>query len=148
MSTPVGARVVGWNCIISMSFSGTPTRSACAMPSPVHAYAFVVPDVQPARAARAEDHRLCLERDEPAVHDVPADDALAAAVVDHELPGEPLVVDEQVALHDLLVEHLQQHVAGDVGRVAVRGSPAAPKGRWAIFPSSVREKTAPQCSSW
>jgi hypothetical protein len=43
MSTPVGASVVGWNCIISMSLSGTPTLSACAMPSPVHEYAFVVP---------------------------------------------------------------------------------------------------------
>ena len=31
---------------------------------------------------------------------------------------------------------------------AVRGSPAAPKGRCAIFPSGVREKTAPHCSSW
>ena len=31
---------------------------------------------------------------------------------------------------------------------AVRGSPAAPNGRCAIRPSSVREKTAPQCSSW
>jgi hypothetical protein len=40
---PVGDSVVGWNCIISMSFSGTPTRSASAIPSPVHAYAFVVP---------------------------------------------------------------------------------------------------------
>ena len=39
----MGASVVGWNCIISMSSSGTPTRSAWAMPSPVQAYAFVVP---------------------------------------------------------------------------------------------------------
>ena len=43
MSTPVGASVVGWNCIISMSFSATPARSAMAIPSPVQAYAFVVP---------------------------------------------------------------------------------------------------------
>ena len=46
-----------------------------------------------------------------------ADDALAAVVVDHELPGEELVVDLDVPLHDLLVEHLDQHVAGDVGGV-------------------------------
>ena len=44
ISTPVGASVVGWNCIISMSFSGTPTRSAIVIPSPVHAYALVVPE--------------------------------------------------------------------------------------------------------
>ena len=31
---------------------------------------------------------------------------------------------------------------------AVLGAPAAPNGRWAIRPSSVREKTAPQFSSW
>jgi hypothetical protein len=37
MSTPVGASVVGWNCIISMSLSGTPTRIAMVMPSPVQA---------------------------------------------------------------------------------------------------------------
>jgi hypothetical protein len=35
MSTPVGESVVGWNCIISMSLSGTPTRSAIAIASPV-----------------------------------------------------------------------------------------------------------------
>jgi hypothetical protein len=37
MSTPVGARVVGWNCIISMSLSATPARSAMVIPSPVQA---------------------------------------------------------------------------------------------------------------
>jgi len=36
MRTPVGASVVGWNCIISMSLSGTPTRIANVIPSPVH----------------------------------------------------------------------------------------------------------------
>ena len=39
---PLGYIVVGWNCMNSMSFSGRPSRSAIAMPSPVHAYAFVV----------------------------------------------------------------------------------------------------------
>ena len=43
MSTPVGESVVGWNCIISMSFRATPTSRAMAIPSPVHEYAFVVP---------------------------------------------------------------------------------------------------------
>ena len=53
---------------------------------------------------------------QPAVQQIPADDALAAAVVLDELPGEVLLVDGDVALHELLVEHLDQHVAGDVGR--------------------------------
>ena len=43
MRTPVGESVVGWNCIISMSLRGTPSRRAIAIPSPVHEYAFVVP---------------------------------------------------------------------------------------------------------
>ena len=39
---PVGYSVVGWNCMNSMSLSGSPRRSAIAAPSPVDAYAFVV----------------------------------------------------------------------------------------------------------
>ena len=38
----MGYRVVGWNCMNSMSLSGSPRRSAIAAPSPVDAYAFVV----------------------------------------------------------------------------------------------------------
>ena len=30
----------------------------------------------------------------------------------------------------------------------VRGEPAAPNGRWSSLPSSFRENTQPQCSSW
>src|SRR5919108_1255112 len=71
----------------------------------------------PARPAGGEDHRLRADRLQPAVEEVPADDALAAVVVHDELPREELLVDLQVALHDLLVEDLDQHVAGDVGRV-------------------------------
>ena len=72
--------------------------------------------VDAALAAGREHHRLAADRLEPAVQQVPADDALAAAVVLDELPGEVLLVDRDVALHELLVEHLDQHVAGDVGR--------------------------------
>ena len=39
---PLGYIVVGWNCMNSMSFSGSPARSAIDIPSPVQAYAFVV----------------------------------------------------------------------------------------------------------
>ena len=87
------------------------------MPSPVHAYAFVVAGVEPAGAAGREDHRLRADHLEPAVQQVPADHPLAATVVDDELPGEVLLVGEDVALDHLLVEHLDEHVARDVGRV-------------------------------
>ena len=73
--------------------------------------------VEPAGAAGREDHRLRADRLEAAVQDVPADDALAAVVLDDELPGEVLLVDAQVALHHLLVEDVDEDVAGDVGRV-------------------------------
>jgi hypothetical protein len=43
ISTPFERSVVGWNCMNSMSFSGTPARQAIVMPSAVHEYAFVVP---------------------------------------------------------------------------------------------------------
>ena len=75
------------------------------------------PLVEPARAAGGEDHRLRADRLQPAVQQVPGDHALAAVVVDDELPGEELLVREDVALHHLLVEDVDQHVARDVRRV-------------------------------
>src|SRR5439155_26884955 len=78
------------------------------------------PDVQPSGATGREDHGLCAERLQPAVEQVPTDDALAAPVVLDELPGEVLLVRRDVALTDLLPEHLDKDVAGDVG--LVRGS--------------------------
>ena len=74
-------------------------------------------DVEPARAAGGEDHGLGADRRQAAVEQVPGDHALAAALVLDELPDEELLVDAQVALHHLLVEHVDEHVAGDVGRV-------------------------------
>ena len=50
----------------------------------------------------------------PPFEQVPADDALAAAVVLDEPPGEELLVRRDVALHHLLVEHLDEHVPRDV----------------------------------
>src|SRR4029078_13290583 len=47
---------------------------------------------------------------------VRADLTVAAVVVHDELPREELLVHLDVALADLLVEHLDQHVARDVGR--------------------------------
>src|SRR4029077_16951321 len=54
------------------------------------------------------------DRLEAAIQEVPADDALAAPVVLDELPGEVLLVHRDVPLDELLVEHLDQHGAGDV----------------------------------
>ena len=75
------------------------------------------PGVEPAGAAGGEDHRLRADRLQPSVEEVPADDALAAVVVHDELPREELLVDLELPLHDLLVEDLDEHVAGDVGRI-------------------------------
>ena len=76
--------------------------------------------VEPARAAGGEDHSLGADRLQAAVQQVPRDHALAAVLVDDELPGEDLLVDEDVPLHHLLVEDVDQHVAGDVG--GIRGA--------------------------
>ena len=58
---------------------------------------------------------------EPAVDEIPADDTDAAPVLDHEPPREVLLVHVQrpllLALHQLLVEHVDEDVARDVGRV-------------------------------
>ena len=74
----------------------------------------------PADAAGGEDHRLAGEQLDAAVHQVPRDDAGAAAAVDHEPEREELLVDDHAFGHpllQLLVEHLDQDVPGDVGRV-------------------------------
>jgi hypothetical protein len=64
------------------------------------------------------------------VQQVPADHALAAVLVLHELPGEELLVDRDVPLAHLLPEHLDQHVAGDVG--GVDGARRAGGAEWAL----------------
>ena len=60
---------------------------------------------------------------------------------------EELLVHLHAVLEQLLVHHVQQHVARDVGRVGGARRPAAPNGRWAMRPSGQREKIAPMCSS-
>ena len=75
------------------------------------------PAVQAARAAGGEDDGLRADRLQAAVQEIPGDHALAAVVVHDELPGEELLVDREVALHHLLVEHVDQDVARDVGCV-------------------------------
>ncbi len=71
-------------------------------------------------AAAREDHVLGGERlHAPAAH-VARDRARAAAgVVAQQRGGEPLLVarDRLVVLHQLLIEHVQQRLAGDVGHI-------------------------------
>ena len=81
--------------------------------------------------------------------------AVAAGVVAEQVQAVELVEEPDVALHALLVERLQDHVAGAVGRVArAPHRPLAvvavcpPNRRWAIRPSGVRLNGRPQCSSW
>ena len=100
-----------------MSFSGTPDPQRHRHAVAGAGVGVRRARVEPARAAGGEDHRLRADRLQAAVQDVPADHALAAVVVDDELPGEVLLVDLEVALHHLLVEHVDEDVAGDVGRV-------------------------------
>ena len=133
MRIPFPASVVGWYWIISMSISGAPMRNDCAMPSPVQISALVVglkhwpappeawitalalkSSIAPSRMLRAT-----------APQQLPV-------VVLHERGDEPLLVavDLRVDLHQLLVEHVQQRLAGDVGDVVrARGGGAAEGAR-------------------
>ena len=80
-------------------------------------------DVEPARPARREDHRLRADRLQAAVEEIPGNHALAAVVVHDELPGEELLVRRDLALHHLLVEDVHEDVPGDVGRIGRAGRP-------------------------
>ena len=82
--------------------------------------------------AAREDHRLRGEQLHRAVADVARDAAGdVALVVAHERGREPLLVAvDLVVLHQLLVEHVQDRLAGDVGDVVgARGGGAAEGAR-------------------
>jgi len=66
---------------------------------------------------------------------IPADDTLAAAVVLHELPGEVLLVREDVALAHLLPEDLHEDMSRDVG--GVRRSGRSGGAEWALRDAAV-----------
>ena len=102
----------------SMSFSGTPA-------APCHRHAVARAGVgvggaavDAAEAAGGEDHGARLDALHAAVHEIPRGHADAAVAVGHQVEREPLLVDGDAALDQLLVQHVQQDVAGDVGRVA------------------------------
>ena len=109
---------VGWNWKNSMSSSGTPRRYAIATPSPVSENAFEVilnmrpkPPVANITARGAEDVQL-------AIGDAVADHAAGHAVLDDDVDDVVLVEELDAVLDALLVERLQDHVAGSVGREA------------------------------
>jgi hypothetical protein len=104
---PLGNIVVGWNCMNSMSFSGSPARSAIDIRRRCRRRRSSSRG-RAGRRRRCEDGRLAADRLQPAVQEIPRDHALAAVLVDDELPGEELLVDLDVALDELLVEHLDQ----------------------------------------
>jgi hypothetical protein len=100
--------------------------------------------VEPAGPAGREDDRLRADRLQAPVEEVPRDHALAAVVVDDELPGEVLLVGPDVALHDLLIKDVHEHVTGDVRRV--RGARLAGRSERTLrYPPvlSAREDRAP-----
>ena len=116
-----------------MSISGAPMRNDCAIPSPVQISALVVGLKHWPAPPDAWIDGLGAEQLHRAVADVARDRAAAVAVVVlHERGDEPLLVavDLRVELHQLLVEHVQQRLAGDVGDVVrARGGGAAERAR-------------------
>jgi hypothetical protein len=100
------------------------------MPSPVHERVGRGLEALTGAAA-GEDRRLGGEELGRAVADVARHGADAVAlVVLHEVGDEPLLVavDLLVELHQLLVEHVQQGLAGDVGDVVRAGRGGAAEG--------------------
>ena len=88
-----------------------------------------LPDL--AVAAAGEDHRLGAEQLHRAVGDVAGDDAAALALLVHrQRRAEPLLVagDLLGVLHQLLVEHVHDRLAGDVGDVVGAGRGGAAEG--------------------
>src|SRR6185295_9204146 len=88
-----------------------------------------LPDL--AVAAAGEDHRLRFEQLHRAVGDVAGDDAAALAVlVERQRGAEPLLIAGYLlgVLHQLLVEHVHDRLAGDVGDVVSAGGRGAAEG--------------------
>ena len=83
---------VGWNCTNSTSATGTPARSAMAIPSPVASVGLVVTEyICPAPPHARTTWEASTRRRSPAGSS--ASDARAAAGVDDEVEGEPVLED-------------------------------------------------------
>ena len=88
--------------------------------------------VREARANGADALLLIVMMLEPAALRVPGDDAGAAALVGDDLGREELLVDLDVVLDELLVEHVDQDMAGDVGRVDGARRAGGARRRWYV----------------
>ena len=90
--------------------------------------ALVLGSKTPAQAAGRDDDGLGAHEVHvagPHLHD---DRAAALAVLDYEREDEPLLVDPDVGLHDLLVQDVEKRLAGEVGYEECAGLPLASKG--------------------
>ncbi len=125
---PRPARPVGWNWKNSMSSSGRPARNAIAMPSPVSVWAFdVVLKTLPAPpVAKITDlaRNVWISPVDSSNATTPATETSSPAAaacgssVRMQVKHVVLVEELHVLLDALLVQRLQNHVAGAVGRVA------------------------------
>ncbi len=68
-----------------------------------------------AQAPRCQDDRVGPEQVEPARHELQGEHALADPVVHGQGGDEPLLVDPDACLHQLLMEDVEHDLAGDVG---------------------------------
>ena len=73
--------------------------------------------VHTTNATRRENHMVGLNRMQATLLGIPSDDTSATTLVDNNLGREELLVDLDVVLDQLLVEHVDQDVARDVGRI-------------------------------
>ena len=110
----------------------------------------------PPVAAGGEQHGLGPEHVDLAGRELVRDDAAARAVGHQQVQAVELVEEANVALHALLIQGLQDHVAGAIGGVA-RALDRPPRrgcacgrrtGAGRSCPSGVRLNGRPQCSSW
>ena len=84
--------------------------------------------VDATEAAGGQDDGLRRQRLDLAGAHVHGDDAAAAPVLDDERGDEPLVVGADVQLEGLLVQDVEERLAGDVGDVAGAGEAGAAEG--------------------
>ena len=84
-------------------------------------------EIEPATAAGRQYYRLRSDRVQTSVQDIPSDHAPAEPVLYDQCRDVPLFVDEDIALHQLLIHRVQNRVSGPVCRVARPRKPRAAK---------------------
>src|SRR5437870_5510395 len=117
MSTPAKSRPI---LTISRRASSVRLRGTLVMSSATVPSGNPRPSMSSVCSARGEQHRHGVEHLEVTDAQVPADRAdTVVVVVLEQVDREPLLVavEALVVLHQLLVEHVQDRLAGDVGHV-------------------------------